>query len=734
MTEQNKKNSLLIVDDDASNLMELTRILQPEYNIYMAKNGASALEKAQLNVPDLILLDVVMPDMNGFDVLKKLQVSEKTQIIPVIFITGINEDSNESAGLSIGAVDYIRKPFDSMVIKLRVRHQIQIINLRRDLEESAKTAEMASKTKSVFLANMSHEIRTPMNAILGITEIMLQNETLPEKIEEGLGKIYSSCDLLLSIINDILDFSKIEAGRMDIIPVQYKIVNLINDVVNLNMMRFDDKSIDFEINIDENIPVRFTGDELRIKQVLNNLLSNAFKYTDTGKVTLSVSFESGRKDEVLVLSVKDTGYGMTSEQVEKIFDEYSRIIHAKSGAIEGTGLGLSITQRLLKLMNGEIIVESTPGKGSIFTVKLPQKAADTEILGKDAALNLQQFRMNCMPQKKWKKINREPMPYGSVLLVDDVETNIYVAMGLMKLYKLQTETAMSGFEAIKKIKDGKVYDVIFMDHMMPEMDGIETVKHLRELGYKEPIVVLTANAVTGQEDMFLKNGFDDFISKPIDMRQLNSILNKLIRDKQPADVVEAARRQNENTNENLSGQPEFDSLLLDSFIRDAGKAIDWLGEQLKNITIENEDILRKFTVIVHGMKSSLWNVGEKKLGETAQKLEISGREKNIDHIKTVTPEFLNELRILLERLKLNKNVPDSGTEDKDLEDLCKKLLSIQKMCEDYNRKGSLDILTEMKNYSKKTMEVLENIKIHVLHSEFEKAEQAAKMHIAHLDK
>ncbi|MCL2443434.1 MAG: response regulator [Treponema sp.] len=727
-----KMNSLFIVDDDVMILTELTYILRNEYKIYTAKDGTSALEKIEKYQPDLVLLDVLLPDMNGFDILCTLKKSESTKNIPVIFITGISETEHESEGLAIGAVDYIRKPFDDMVVKLRVRHQIQIINLQRDLEYTAKVAELANQTKSSFLANMSHEIRTPMNAILGVTEILIQRDTLPEDIEEGLGRIYNSCDLLLGIINDILDFSKIEAGKLDIMPMHYKVASMINDSAHLNMMRIDSKPIEFELQIDENIPANLIGDELRIKQILNNLLSNAFKYTDAGKVTLSVSFETVMNGILLVLSVRDTGHGMTEGQLKKLFVEYSRFNTEKNFAIEGTGLGLAITKRLINLMNGVMNVESEPGKGSLFTVKLLQGVVDPEIIGKEVASNLQQFRMSYMMHRKRGQIARDPMPYGNVLIVDDMETNIYVAVGLMKLYKLQIDTAINGHEAICKIKEGKVYDVIFMDHMMPEMDGIETTKIIRDLGYTEPIVALTANAVTGQMDLFLQNGFDDFISKPIDIRQLNSALNRLVRDKQPQDVIEAARQQKaESSNVNIDTHSLEDTpLLMESFIREAGKAITWLDEH--SIELDNEDILRKYTIIVHGIKSSLWNIGETRLAELAFNLEKSGRDKDIEYIKKSTPDLIKDLRRILEKLKSRQNIENVNQEfvHDDTEDLCVKLREIIELSSNYDRKGVLDILAGIKNCSKETKAVLDDIMGYVTHSEFEDAQIAAASYMA----
>ena len=622
-----------------------------------------------------------------------------------------------------------------------------------------EAAQLANSAKSSFLAKMSHEIRTPMNAILGITELMISNEQLPADIEEGLDKIYSSCDLLLGIINDILDFSKIEAGKLDIMSSPYKVASMINDSVQLNMMRIESKPIEFELKVDENTHANLIGDSLRIKQILNNLLSNAFKYTDSGKVTLYVSTEpiplisylpdqsmnnqvklsgNDREGITLVLSVRDTGGGMTKEQLDKLFEEYARFNIRKNFTIEGTGLGLTITKRLVNLMDGKISVESEPDKGTHFIVKLPQKIVDEEIIGSEVADNLRQFRVNFMAKRKRKKITRDPMPYGSILIVDDVETNIYVAVGLLKLYKLQIDTAMSGQEAINKIKEGKIYDIIFMDHMMPEMDGIQAVNHIRELGYSAPVIALTANAVSGQADMFLDNGFDDFISKPIDIRQLNSILNKFIRDKQPPEIIESARRQIAESNGSIQGQT--DSLLLESFIRDAEKAVSWLEEKSSQSSgFDDEDTLRNFTVIIHGMKSSLWNINETDLADTAYALETNGRDlttnlqddvsrtKHMGFITETIPEFNKQLRALLEKLELKRNRETGGgsSSNVDIEELCGKIKEIQQFAADYNRKGVLDTVSEIKNCSDETRKILDDIAELALHSEFETVEKTA---------
>ena len=405
-------------------------------------------------------------------------------------------------------------------------------NVLLDAKRQKIDADAANKAKSTFLSVMSHEIRTPLNVIRGITEIQLQDEHMTEEYKEAFHRIGSASDVLLSIINDVLDLSKIESGKMELMIEKYEVASLIRDSVQMNAMRIDGKPIIFRLYIDETLPKYLLGDELRIKQILNNLLSNAFKYTASGSINLSIfKLEFNKEDEIkLVLKVSDTGQGMTKEQIDALFDEYSRFNYKANRKTEGTGLGMSITQNLIHLMKGEIFIESEPDKGSTFTVYIPQQIISASTIGKELAQNIQSFHTS-QATKKRVNIVREAMPYGNVLIVDDMVMNIEVAKGLMNLYKLNIDTAISGYEAIEKVRSGKTYDIIFMDHMMPNMDGLETTRIIRDLGYELPIVALTANVVAGQAEMFIDNGFNDYISKPIDVHKLDYLLKNLIRDK-----------------------------------------------------------------------------------------------------------------------------------------------------------------------------------------------------------
>jgi signal transduction histidine kinase/DNA-binding response OmpR family regulator len=589
--------------------------------------------------------------------------------------------------------------------------------VEQQLIAAKEQAEYSNRSKTTFLASMSHEIRTPMNAILGMTEIQIQSRALSPETEEAFGIIYDSGNLLMNIINDILDLSKIEAGKLEIVPVRYDIPSLVNDTIQLNRLRYESKPLEFDLIIDENTPLDFIGDEIRIKQILNNLLSNAFKYTEQGGVKFAISAEFGEGDDVtLILSISDTGQGLTTEQITRLFDEYSRFNLKTNRTIVGAGLGMSITKMLVDLMDGQIMVESEPDKGSTFTVRLPQKRVGTSVCGADLADKMTQLRFKNIASSQKTQIMREYMPYGSVLVVDDVESNLIVAKGLLLPYGLKLETATSGYEAIERIKGGGVYDIIFMDHMMPHLDGIETVKIIHDMGYKKPIIALTANALTGQAEVFMSNGFDGFLAKPIDLRELNIILNAKIRDIQSPETIKKARTvkyqmgpqqpQNENNTE-----------ILKAFVADAEKSFSILKQKVEN------GGTGLYTTTVHGLKSALANIGEIELSSAAYMLEKAGREGDYGLIAAETPSFLEKLKTVVANVKL----PDEATihiiadDDKTL--LREKLAAIHTACTSFDKRTAKAALAELKKktWTREVNELIESISTHLLHGTFKEA-------------
>jgi signal transduction histidine kinase/DNA-binding response OmpR family regulator len=598
--------------------------------------------------------------------------------------------------------------------------------------ESRQAAEAATRSKSEFLATMSHEIRTPMNAIIGITQIQLQREDLPGELSTALEKIYSSGNSLLGIINDILDMSKIETGKMELHPAEYDVPSMINDAVQINIIRIGSKQIEFTMDLDENLPSRLFGDELRLKQILNNLLSNAIKYTEKGQVKLSVSHFAEGEDVMLRFAVEDTGQGMKGEDKERLFSEYLRFNAEVNRTTEGTGLGLNITRKLVEMMDGSIGVESEYGRGSIFTVAVRQKAVECPVIGAKLAERLRNFTFTGDRQAATLHITREPMPYGSVLVVDDVDTNLYVAEGLLSPYKLKIETANSGFAAIEKIQaagggtaGGYTYDIIFMDHMMPKMDGIETTEKLRELGYKGVIVALTANALIGNDEMFSQHGFDGFISKPIDVRHLNAALNKFVRDRHPEEAKKYKPSQTApSTTAPLIAAPlqpdEKRAKLLQVFRRDAEKAVVTLRETAPH---SGGGDIKLFTTTVHAMKSALANVGEIEKSRLAAALEKAGLDGDRDFIAAHTEGFIETLETLIKDLSPAQTARADVAEDPAY--LAEQLHIIKTACTQYDDSAvyaALDRLKE-KPWKPETAAMLEEIRETLfLHSDFEGVE------------
>ncbi|MCR5357065.1 MAG: response regulator [Lachnospiraceae bacterium] len=398
-----------------------------------------------------------------------------------------------------------------------------------DLNEAKLAADEANKAKSDFLANMSHEIRTPINAVLGMNEMILR-EAEDESILTYADSIMHAGKTLLELINEILDFSKIEAGKTEIVPVNYDLAGVINELVDMIRPRAEDKGLLLKLDFDRRLPRELYGDEVRIKQVITNILTNAVKYTEKGSITFSIGFEDldvFPEQIMLNVAVKDTGIGIKAEDIPKLFLEFERIEEKRNRNIEGTGLGMSITRSFLNLMGSELKVDSTYGVGSTFSFSLKQRVVSRKELG--------DYRDSYSGDQKERKRYRAQFtaPDASVLMVDDTQMNLKVFTSLLKKTLIRVDTAQSGDEGLKLAAENK-YDIIFIDHMMPQKDGIETLHELREsdggINAETTAICLTANAISGAREKYMSEGFDDYITKPVNPAALEEMLIRYLPD------------------------------------------------------------------------------------------------------------------------------------------------------------------------------------------------------------
>ena len=424
--------------------------------------------------------------------------------------------------------------------KMLRQNDEELRKLNEELAEANSRLESASAAKSSFLANMSHEIRTPINAVLGMDEMILR-ECSDKQILEYATDIDSAGHQLLSLVNDILDFSKIESGKMELHPVEYELFSVMNDCYNMIFMRARRKDLEFIVENDPDIPAFLFGDEVRIRQIIMNLLTNAVKYTKDGTVKLIFGYEKIDAENIkLVVSVKDTGIGISEENMKYLFDSFTRIDERANRNIEGTGLGLPITKKFTEMMEGEITVESVLYEGSTFTVTIPQKIADKGVVGKfSERLNHRNENGdgNGSTENETPQKDKFTAPRARILVVDDVKMNLNVVRLLLKNTGMQIDLASSGEECLKYTLV-KRYDVILMDHMMPIMDGIEALHKIREqadgLNVDTPVVALTANALVGAQEMYLDEGFVSYISKPVKSDDLEAALLNIL----PPDKIE----------------------------------------------------------------------------------------------------------------------------------------------------------------------------------------------------
>ena len=607
------------------------------------------------------------------------------------FLENVDSDLAELDGLTVQEMNNAKEYMASLITVSRASEMSCIVcilvavvicltycfKLTTKLENARKEADAANQSKSLFLAKMSHEIRTPINAIIGMNEMILREEDREDILDYGMD-VKRSAYTLLSTINDILDLSKIESGKMELVLVEYDVSSLLHDIVNMISMKAKDKGLEVILSLDEQLPSKLYGDDVRLRQILINLLNNAVKYTDEGSVTLSVHGQIHDSKVELLFEVKDTGIGIRKEDLKKLFAEFERIDEKRNRNVEGTGLGMSIATQLLSLMDSQLQVDSVYGEGSRFYFSVEQDIVDEEPIG-----NIEE------------RIRKQAVEYNynvsfiapdvHLLVVDDNMVNRKVLVNLLKEQKIQIDEAAGGYECLEMITK-QHYDLIFLDHMMPELDGVETIKRMLSLPENlckdVPVIALTANALSGAKEMYLSIGFTDYLPKPFQPDKLEEMLLTYIpKDKIVAvDPSEHKSKKKRSTITDFSEQgfpsidgmdwkaaaivqPDADALkntieLFLQLIHVDADALEGYYEQIISCQnslgqcseSEKDEAWKQYRVKVHAMKSSAALIGAVALSGVARMLEELAKEQQYESVCAITPVFLQQWKSYEQRL------------------------------------------------------------------------------------
>ena len=572
-------------------------------------------------------------------------------------------------------IEYVMMTIFAILV---VRHGKEIRQNFFETQREKLSAEASSEAKTSFLANMSHEIRTPINAIIGMDEMIIR-ESKEAGIIRYANNIRNASKTLLSLINDILDFSKVESGKMEIINSNYQVSSMLNDLVNMIQSRASDKSLELILDIDEQLPCELYGDEVRLRQIITNLLTNAVKYTKEGSVTLKIRVTKlensiGRLD----VAVIDTGIGIRKEDQAKLFDSFQRVDEAKNHNIEGTGLGLALTKYLLEAMGSKLLLESEYGKGSAFYFGLEQKIVDDTPIGDYQKM----YEKSRQENERYRESFQAPD--AQILVVDDTRMNLEVCKGLLKKTKVQIDVAESGAECLQMCEQ-KEYHLILLDHKMPHMDGVECLQRIRQqeegLNTNTTVIALTANAITGAKEYYLKNGFDDYLSKPVQGEKLEQLLCQYL----PSELLLSPEEATIASYETVSAEvPEIIGIDEEDALSYAGESQE---EYLKNLKLYLEEYDSKRTqiqeafekddwenyqILAHSIKSTSRLIGANDMSLLAKSMEEAAAKRNAIRIRGDHEVFMDQYERLCQRIKvavanvvMTSNVPELKPVSKD---------------------------------------------------------------------